>query len=402
MFMRAIIHASKVYTGQAIQKKDGRKLLAQDLAPIEDGALVYDEKRILWLGKTKDLPKKFVKSGLFHTTDLGNKRAVMPGLIDSHTHLVFSGSRGHEFVRRCAGATYQGIADEGGGIQTTVHSTRKATEEELFQLALKRAKIAHSFGVRTLECKSGYGLDHATEIKCLKVVKRLKKEFPQMTFVSTYLGAHSVPKGKNSEAYVKEILTKTLPYIAKEKLAEFCDVFIDEGYFTVEQGEKILKKAKSLGLKLKVHADELSNTESTKLAVKLGAHSADHLLKISSESIQAISKSKTVATLLPGTAFYLKEKYAPARSLLSSGAKVAISTDFNPGSSYTLNLPLMLNFSALYMSMNEAELFAAVTYNAASGLGLEMRKGVLAEGFDSDFIVLPYPSFDEMIYRMGW
>lgn len=397
-----MIHASYLYTGQGIQKKDGRFLKASDLAPIEDGAIVYDEKKIHWVGKTHQLPRAYLQKGLFHTVDLKNEKAIIPGLIDSHTHLVFAGSRGNEFVRRCSGATYQEIAKEGGGIQTTVQATRSASENELYELALKRVKIAHSFGVRTLECKSGYGLDHATEIKCLKVIQKLKKEFPLMTFVSTYLGAHGFPKGKTEKSYLNEMIHKTLPQVSKEQLTQFCDIFIDEGYYNLEQAKTLLQQAKKLGLKLKVHADELTNTESAKFAVQMKAHSADHLLKISKQGIQALAKSKTVATLLPGTAFYLKEKFAPARELLKAGAKVAIATDFNPGSCYSLNLPLMLNLSALYMGMSEVELFAAVTYNAASALGLEKRKGVLAPHFDSDFVVLPYARFDEMIYRMGW
>jgi imidazolonepropionase len=190
--------------------------------------------------------------------------------------------------------------------------------------------------------------------------------------------------------------------VAKQKLAEFCDVFVDEGYFTTVEAERILRTAKKFGLKLKIHADELGNTESAALASKLGAYSADHLLKISDAGVRKIASSNTVATLLPGTALYLKEKFAPARALLDAGARVAIATDFNPGSSYTLNLPLMMNLSALYMGMNVAEIFAGVTYSAAASLGIEEHYGSLEVGMDSNFVVLPYPDFEEMYYRMGW
>ena len=370
-----------------------------DLGEIPDGAIVYDSKKILWVGPTKEVPAKYKK---VKTTNLKNKQAIMPGLIDSHTHLVFAGSRANEFARRCAGATYQEIANEGGGILTTVKATREASIETLFELALKRALIAHRFGVRTIECKSGYGLDHKTEMKCLDVVKHLKQALPHMTFISTYLGAHAIPHDQSKSEYLDEMLHKTLPEVKKKNLAEFCDIFIDEGYYYPQDGERLLRAAKKLGLKLKVHADEMGNTESAKLAAKLGANSADHLLKISRKGIEALAKSDTVANLLPGTAFYLKEAYAPARALLDAGARVAIATDFNPGSCYSLNLPFMMNLSALYMKMNSAEIFSGVTYSAAASLGLEDQKGALIAGYDSDFVVLPYDHFEEMYYRMAW
>ncbi|NDG84897.1 MAG: imidazolonepropionase [Proteobacteria bacterium] len=396
---QVFVHASRVYTGEGIVEKEGRMLDPSDLSAIEDGAVVYDAKKVLWAGPTRELPSKW-KS--IRKTDLKGRQAIMPGLVDAHTHLVFAGSRAQEFARRCAGATYQEIANEGGGILTTVRATREASIEELFESALKRALIAYRHGVRTIECKSGYGLDHASEIKCLEVVKHLKAALPQMTFVSTYLGAHAVPHGVKKSAYLDDMLHHTLPEVAKRGLAEFCDVFIDEGYYTLKEGERILRTAKKLGLKLKVHADELVETGSAKLAARLEAHSADHLLKISDQGISALAKSDTVAMMLPGTAFYLKAPFAPARRLLDQGARVAIATDFNPGSCYSLNLPLMMNLSALYLGMNAAEIFAGVTWNAAASLGLEKTKGAILQGFDSDFVVLPYESFEEMYYRMGW
>ena len=254
---QVFIHASFVHTCETILKKKGRRLEPEDSSVIEDGAVVFDSKKIIWVGKTSDLPAKFKK---LKTTNLRQKKAIIPGLIDSHTHLVFAGSRAHEFARRCAGTTYQEIANEGGGILTTVKATREATIEQLFESALKRALIAYRFGIRTIECKSGYGLDHETEIKCLTVVQHLKKALPQMTFVSTYLGAHAIPHDRKRSHYIDEMLHQTLPLIAQKKLAEFCDVFIDEGYYTLAEGERILRTAKKLGLKIKVHADELTNT----------------------------------------------------------------------------------------------------------------------------------------------
>jgi imidazolonepropionase len=397
--IRAFLHASRLYTGEGILLKEGRMLKPVDVSAVEDGAVVFDEKKILWVGPSSELPAKFQK---VKATDLRNKRAIIPGLIDSHTHLVFAGSRASEFARRCAGATYQEIASEGGGILTTVRATRESSVETLFKLALKRALIAYRFGVRTIECKSGYGLDHETELKCLDVVRHLKKALPQMTFVSTYLGAHAVPAGVKKSAYIDEMIHRTLPEIRRKGLAEFCDVFIDEGYYSLKEGERILRAAKKLGFGLKVHADELGDTGSTRLAASLDASSADHLLRVSDASIRSLAKKDTVATLLPGTALYLKVPYAPARKILDSGARVAIATDFNPGSCYSLNLPLMMNLSAMQMGMNSAEILAGVTYSAACSLGLGERKGLLLPGYDSDFIVLPYGEFEEMFYRMGW
>jgi len=397
--LQAFVHASVLYTGEGIANKEGRMLKPEDVSGIEDGAIIFDSKKILWLGPTSEIPAQYHR---VRAIDLKRKKAIMPGLIDSHTHLVFDGSRANEFARRCAGTSYQEIADEGGGILTTVRSTREASAERLFESALKRALIAYRFGVRTIECKSGYGLDHDAEMKCLKVVADLKKALPQMTFVSTYLGAHAIPFDRKRSQYLDEMLHRTLPEVAEKKLASICDVFIDEGYYTLSEGERILRTAKKLGLQVKIHADEMVNTESARLAAKLDALSADHLLKVSDRGVQALAKSDTVATLLPGTAFYLKEPYAPARKLLDAGARVAIASDFNPGSCYSLNLPLMMNLSALYMKMNLAEIFAGVTYNAAAALGLSAQKGRLAVGFDSDFVVLPYERFEEMYYRMGW
>jgi imidazolonepropionase len=395
----AFVHASFVYTGEAILEKEGRMLVPSDVSAIEDGAVVCDGRKILWVGPTRELPARYHSA---KKTNLRNRQAIMPGLIDAHTHLVFAGSRADEFARRCAGTTFQEIAREGGGILTTVRATREASIGELFELALKRALIAYRHGVRTIECKSGYGLDHETEIKCLEVVRHLRAALPQMTFVSTYLGAHAIPEGRSKRDYIDEMIHTTLPEVKRRGLAGFCDVFIDEGYYTLADGERILRAAKKLGFKLKVHADELANTESARLSAKLEAHSADHLLRISEKGIEAIAKADTVAVMLPGTAFFLKAPFAPARKLLDRGARVAIATDFNPGSCYSLNLPLMMNFSALYLGMNLAEVFAGVTYSAAASLGVEKQKGAILRGFDSDFVVLPYDRFEEMYYRMGW
>jgi imidazolonepropionase len=406
--LRLIAHASELLTGEGIRAKDGRRVTEADLGRIRDGAMVYRVAKakgreipleVVWTGETRKLPREFRR---LKGEDLEKKRALVPGLIDCHTHLVFAGNRADEFAARCGGASYEEIAAQGGGILSTVRATRKASEGELLKLAEARLAEAWSYGVRTIECKSGYGLTHESELKLLRVAKKLQARHPEVTLVPTYLGAHAIPPEHDAESYVREICERTLPAVAKQGMALDCDVFIDQGYFTVEQGRRILERARALGLRPKVHADELGDTGSTGLAVDLQALSADHLLRISPENVERIARSETTAVLLPGTAFYLRAEHAPARKLLDAGARVALSTDFNPGTSMTLNLPLVLTIGALYLRMTRAELFAAVTYNAAAALGLEETKGCLIPGADADHWIVPFPTFEEAYYRFGW
>lgn len=295
-----------------------------------------------------------------------------------------------------------GDCQKGGGIQTTVRATRAATTEELEELAIDRLKEIYSYGVRTVEIKSGYGLSAEAETKILKIIPKLRKYFPQMMLTATFLGAHDFPKDCKREDYLKEIIEVMLPEIARRKLADSCDVFIDDGYYTLDEGRSILTRARQLGLKIKVHADELANTESAALAAELGALSADHLLKISENGIKKIAASNTVAVLLPGTAFYLNAPYAPARKLIDAGARVAIATDFNPGSCMCLSLPAVMTITALYLKMTRAEIFAGVTYNGARALGLHDSKGTLEVGKDADIAILPFSKFEESYYRFAW
>jgi imidazolonepropionase len=253
-----------------------------------------------------------------------------------------------------------------------------------------------------LEIKSGYGLSPESEYKILKIIPKLRSRFPEMTFTSTFLGAHAYPKERDPSEYLRELLEVTIPEVARLKLADSCDVFIDRGYYSVEDGRKILCRAQECSLKIKIHADELGNTESATLAAELGALSADHLLKISEKGIKNLAKSQTVAVLLPGTAFYLKAAYAPARALINAGAVVALATDFNPGTCMCLSLPAVMTLSALYLQMTRAEIFAAVTYNAAKALGLSDRKGTLEPGCDADFWILPFPRFEDVYYHFAW
>lgn len=393
------MHASEILTGAGIRAKDGRRVREEDLGRILDGAIVYSDRRIEWIGPTSELPRKYAR---VRKRDLRGKQAVIPGMVDCHTHLVFAGNRADEFALRCGGATYEEIAARGGGIVSTMRATREASVAELERLAVARLREMSSYGVRTIEIKSGYGLSVDSELKLLEVIPRLRKRFPELTLTATFLGAHAFPPDRSRGEYLSDILERMLPEVARRKLADSCDVFIDKGYFTVSEGRAILSRARELGLKIKVHADELEDTGSASFAAEMGALSADHLLKISDEGVRKIAASQTVAVLLPGTAFYLKAAHAPARKLLDAGAAVAISTDFNPGTSMCLSLPAVLTISALYLGMTRAELFAAVTYNAAKALGLEKSKGTLERGLAPDFAVLPFASFEEIYYRFAW
>jgi imidazolonepropionase len=392
-------HASEILTGEGIRRNEGRHPQEEDLGRILDGAVAFDQKKVLWVGETSKLPKRYLK---YKAKSLRGQKCVIPGLIDCHTHLIFAGDRADEFSDRCAGATYEEIAARGGGILKTVEATRRTSEKELLNLALVRTKEIERRGVRTIEVKTGYGLDQETELKCLRVARELKRRCPHLTFHITYLGAHAIPKGRTSRDYLNEMEQVTLPLIAKQKLADSIDIFVDRGYFSTSEAKQFLIRAKELEFPIRIHADELVCTHSAELAAEIGALSADHLLQISERGIQMLAKSQTTAVLLPGTAFFLKTAQAPARKLLEAGARVALSTDFNPGSSMTLSLPLIMTFGALSLGMSRSEIFAAVTYNAACALGLQAKKGTIAPGMSSDIVAHPFQKFEEIYYRFGW
>jgi imidazolonepropionase len=408
MALRALIHASEVLTGAGVRAKDGRRVLEEDIGRIPDGAVVYSTKRVAgrdlpgrieWVGPSAKLPGKYAR---VVKRDLKGKHAVVPGFVDCHTHLVFAGDRSSEFAQRCGGASYEEIAAGGGGILSSVRATRAATVAELLRLAIPRVREAESFGVRTIEIKSGYGLSVEAELKILEVVPRLRKRFPHLTFRATFLGAHAFPKEQSREEYLSDLVDRMLPEVVRRGLADACDIFIDAGYYTVEEGRRLLTVARALGLHIKVHADELANTESATLAAEMNCLSADHLLRISDKGVKRLARSETVAVLLPGTAFYLKAEHAPARKLIEAGACVALATDFNPGTCMTLNLPAVMTIAALYLGLTRAEIFAAVTYNAAKALALHERKGTLEPGFDADLTILPFARFEEAYYRFAW
>lgn len=369
------------------------------LGVIENGAIVFQDDKIQWLGTVAELDRASYSNA---TTVDANDQIVLPGLIDSHTHPVFAGDRAKEFEMRLEGKTYQEIAEAGGGILNTVRATREASEDQLYDLAKARLSRMLGFGVTTVEAKSGYGLDWESELKSLRVIRRLKETLP-LTVVSTYMGAHDIPpEYKNkTDAYVTLLCEKQLPQVAELGLAEFCDVFCETGYFSVAQSRQILETAKNLGFGLKIHAEEFNDIGGAVLAGELQASSADHLLNISAAGIQSLKQGGTVATLLPGTAFYLRLPYAPARKILDAGVPVAIATDFNPGSCNTENLQLMMTLACLQMRMTPAEVICAVTLNAAQALNLAHDRGSLSVGKRADCVLMTVSSYQELLYHYG-
>lgn len=368
-------------TNRGVPAKRGRKIEREDLGIIENAALVFSPRKgVLWVGPDKSLPKEFRRE---KKQKDASGFVALPGLVDCHTHPAFGGDRAHEFSLRMAGSTYLEIAAAGGGILSTVTATRKLSEKALEVILVERFRTAKNFGVRLLEAKSGYGLTKKDEIKSLRAIASAAKKVPGLEVVRTCLAAHAVPpefKGRSGD-WVESICREILPTVAKEKLADFVDVFCDKGYFTIEETKKILRHAQDLGIATRIHGDELADTGASQMAVELGARSVDHCLKVSPAGIRALAQSETVAVLLPGTALYLREPPAPARDLIDAGAIVALASDFNPGTCPTQNLPLIASLGAIQLRMTVPEIVAALTWNAALSLGKEKDYGCLEVGF---------------------
>lgn len=370
-----------------------------DLGIIENAAVLIEDNRITWVGRMEELSMGDVKEA--DVVDCMNK-VVMPGFVDSHTHLVFAGSRENEFSLRAKGATYQEIAANGGGIMSTVQRTRTASKKELKKRAIQWLNAMLRHGTTTVEIKSGYGLTKDSEIKLLEVINELSKE-EVMTIIPTFLGAHAVPPefaGRVSE-YVNLVVNDILPYVANHHLAEFCDVFCERGYFELKETETILKKAQELKLQLKVHVEELSPLGGAVLAGKLGVVSADHLEHISDEGINALSSSGVVATLLPGVSFFLNHQFAPARKLIEADVPVAIASDFNPGSCMSYSIPLMMTIACTHMQMSPEEAITAATLNGAAALNRSHEIGSIEVGKKADIVVLDIPNYQFLPYHFG-
>lgn len=327
---------------------------------------------------------------------------VTPGLIDSHTHLIHGGSRENEFSMKLNGVPYIEILNNGGGILSTVKATKESSEEELYKKAKKSLDRMLEFGVTTVEEKSGYGLELNTEIKQLEVARVLDKNHP-VDLVHTFLGAHAVPEEykENHKAYIDILVDVMMPKIKDMGLAEFCDVFCEEGVFTIEESEYILQKAKEIGYKLKIHADEIESLGGAELAAKLGCVSADHLMAASDEGIKMMAENNVVANILPATSFNLNKNYADCRKMIDMGAIVSLSSDYNPGSCPSENLQLVMQLGCLHLKMTPNEVLTAVTINAAYAIDRADKIGSIEVGKNADFVVFDAHNVEYLMYHFG-
>jgi imidazolonepropionase len=332
----------------------------------------------------------------------GGGLVAVPGFVDSHTHAIFGRSRADEFERRVRGESYETITASGGGILASVTDLRRRSEDELVEMALPRLRAMLAAGTTTAEVKSGYGLSTADELKSLRAVRRLRALVP-LELVSTFLGAHAVPPEFRDDraGYVRLLTSEMLPAVAEQGLARFCDVFCDRGAFTLREAEAVLGAARALGFGLKIHADEFASLGATELAVRLGAVSADHLLRVEEIGIGALAGSRTVATLLPGTALFLGLPYAPARTLLEAGATLALATDFNPGSSPCASMATVWALACCGMGMPIDEALRALTLGGAQALALDGQVGCLAPGYRADAGLFDVADYREIPYFFG-
>ncbi|HXE74635.1 MAG TPA: imidazolonepropionase [Candidatus Xenobia bacterium] len=368
---------------------------------IHDGAVLVHDGRIVAVGTTRQVERQPLARKAERVD--AKKYVVLPGFVDSHTHLIFPNSRAEEYEQRIAGATYEQIARRGGGIVSTVKKLRRATHDSLLRAARGWLREFAAHGTTTIEAKSGYGLSLESEIKILEVIKRLNREQP-LELVPTFLGAHVVAPEykKKPEAYVDLLVRRAIPLVASRGLAEFCDVFVDRGAFTPAQARLILTAGRVCGLEPRLHAEQLARTGGARLAVELHAASVDHLERVNAADIRRLAASYTVCTLLPGAVFHLgKRTYAPARALIDAGAIVALATDFNPGTSPTISMPMILSLACNEMRMTPAEAITAATVNGAHALRRADRLGSLEAGRQADLCGFALSDYREIPYYFG-
>lgn len=371
----------------------------QQLAIIADGGMLIHNGLISAVGSSDEIEKKASDAKIVSAAG----RIVLPGFVDAHTHLVFAGNRLDDFERRGRGESYEQIAAAGGGIWSTVQKTRAASEADLFQEATRHLQWFLQSGTTTIETKSGYGLTLEDELKILRVVRRLNRETP-VEFIPTFLGAHAVPPEYRAspERYVQLIVEQMLPRVCSDKLAEFCDIFCERGYFNIEQSRQILTAAKKLGLGLRAHVDQLTNSGGAKLAAELGATTADHLERTDEQGIAALKAAGVQPVLLPGSVYALGSTVYPrARQMIEAGLAVVLATDFNPGSSPTSSMPMVLSLACTQMKMSPAEAVSAATLNAAYSLNRGSHIGSLESGKLANFSVFDCEDYREVAYWFG-
>jgi imidazolonepropionase len=364
--------------------------------PIEQAAIAWSGDTIEWVGPESGLPKPYRS---YEAVDAGGKM-VIPGLVDCHTHLCFGGWRADEFEMRIQGRSYLEIAKAGGGILSTVKSTRAATMDELYEKSAALLREIHAMGVTAIECKSGYGLTLDDELKQLRVYKKLRENSP-VHMVSTFLGAHTIPAEykENRQGYIDLVINDMIPAVASEELADFCDIFVEDSAFTVEEARTILEAAKEHGLTPKLHADQLSSGGGTELAAEVGAVSADHLEQISGEGIRQMAKAGVTGVTLPLASLYTQQPYLNCRPLVEGGVEVAVATDFNPGSAPSFDLSLAMMLTCNHGRLTPAEVLKGATLYAAKAIQLDHTIGSIEPGKSADFILIDADNVNEWIYH---
>jgi len=392
----AVLHASQVVTlSGAKRPRIGAEM--SELAIISDGGMLFHNGKIEKIGPSAEIERNV---GDEEIIDAGG-RVVMPGFVDAHTHLVFAGNRLDDFERRSRGETYEQIAKAGGGIWSTVQKTRAASELDLLTQAKKHANWFLSCGTTTVEAKSGYGLTVEGELKLLRVMRRLKEEVP-LEIVPTFLGAHAVPREISPDGYLDVVIAEMLPRVTAEKLAEFCDVFCERGYFDIDQSRRILSAAKKAGLSLRGHVDQLTNSGGAKLMAETGATTADHLEQTDEEGIAALKKANVQPVLLPGSVYALgASRYPRAREMIEVGLAIVLATDFNPGSSPSPSMPMVLSLACTQMKMSPAEAITASTLNAAYSVNRGDKIGSLEPGKFANFVIFDCEDYRELAYWFG-
>lgn len=398
--MSTLYRNANIYTPVDSGRPHGG-IVQGDLQHYPQGSLLVKDGKIAAIGSETDLLKSHSGDADVEIVDLKGQ-CVIPGFVDPHTHLCFAARREEEFELRLTGTPYLDILKQGGGILSSVRAVEAASEEELFEATRLRAETALKFGTTTLEIKSGYGLDTENELKMLRVIDRLSRNGKQ-DIVATFMGAHAIPPEykNNSDEFIALLIDKMLPAVKEQGIAEHCDIFCEEGVFSIEQGRKLLIAASALGMKVKIHADEVNDLGGAGLAAELNACSADHLLAASDENIRAMASAGVVANLLPATAYSLRKPYARARFMIENDLPVALATDCNPGSSYTESMPFVIGLAVLNMHMSPAEALCGATLNAAYALGLADRVGSLDIGKQADFLVLDGKSPAILAYHAG-
>lgn len=407
----AVLHASQLVT-LAGPKRPRVGMELSELGIIRDGGMLIRDGKIDIVGPSDEIEKNVGDAEIVDARG----RLVMPGFVDAHTHLVFAGNRLDDFERRARGETYEQIAKAGGGIWSTVEKTRAASEVDLLAQAKQHANWFLRCGTTTVEAKSGYGLTVEDELKILRVVRQLKEEVP-LEIVPTFLGAHAVPRtvgqaimpasqdsqtGLSASRYIDLVITEMLPRVSGEKLAEFCDVFCESGYFDVDQSRRILSAAKKHGLNLRGHVDQLTNSGGAKLMAEMGATTADHLEQADEQGIAALKKANVQPVLLPGSVYALgSSRYPQAREMIEVGLAVVLATDFNPGSSPTPSMPMVLSLACTHMKMSPAEAVTASIVNAAYSLNRGDKIASLESGKLGNFVIFDCEDYRELAYWFG-